>query len=399
MKKVLIVIGAAKSNMGSQMLLRGISKIVKEQGNTVVSASSYDVCQNETLDIPSIDQYVVRQEDWTRRFGLSKLLGALHTITHFIWPLKIRHKSLLSAAAKNDLVILVAADNYDYLKTKNSLDAMVEVISSFAAPPALLLYDFSIKKENITPFLVNSIAKVNAVTARDSLSFNNLLSITDKNKLFFVPDPAFLVPGEEVSLPGINFDRDYVGLNISSLVTGKQNSAGYQSVFAAYKKLIDTILSYKELNVLLIPHVMKGADVRPLKVLFNQYKDSGRVFLVDNEQLNGPQLKYIISKCRFFVGARTHATIAAYSSLVPTLVLGYSIKSLGIATDLFGSWENYVVNLNALDQNTNQLAAGFKWLYEHEEASRNKLKEMMPAYKEKVASVGEIISDLLNKKQ
>ena len=39
MKKVLIVIGAAKSNMGSQMLLRGISKIVKEQGNTVVSAS------------------------------------------------------------------------------------------------------------------------------------------------------------------------------------------------------------------------------------------------------------------------------------------------------------------------------------------------------------------------
>lgn len=138
MKKVLIVIGAAKSNMGSQMLLRGISKVVKEQGDVVVSASSYDVCQNETLDIPSIDQYVVRQEDWTRRFGLSKLLGALHKITHFIWPLKIRHKSLLSAAAKSDLVILVAADNYDYLKAKNSLDAMVEVISSFAAPPAIL---------------------------------------------------------------------------------------------------------------------------------------------------------------------------------------------------------------------------------------------------------------------
>lgn len=399
MKKVLIVIGAAKSNMGSQMLLRGISMIAKEQGAPVITASSYDICQNETLPISSIDKYVVRQEDWTRKFFLSQILGALYKFFHFSWPLRIRHKNLFAEAKKSDLVILVAADNYDYLKTKNSLDAMVEVISSFAVPPALLLYDFSIKKENITPFLIDSLAKINAVTARDSLSFNNLLPITDKNKLFFVPDPAFLVPREDVHLPEINFDRDYVGLNISSLVTGQQNSAGYQNVFTAYQKMIDTILSYKELNILLIPHVMRGADLKPLQILFNQYKDSGRVFLVDNEQLNGPQLKYIISKCRFFVGARTHATIAAYSSLVPTLVLGYSIKSLGIATDLFGSWKNYVVNLNTLDQDTNQLAVGFKWLYEHEDSTRNKLKEIMPSYKEKAASVGKIISDLLNKKQ
>lgn len=396
MKKILIVIGAAKYNMGSQMLLRGISLIAKSCSDNMVVASSYDLGPNETLPISSIDQYVIRQEKLPLKFILPKILRGLYKFFHLAWIPELYHKSLFAAAKTSDLVILVAADNYDYSKSKNDLDVLVEAFSSFQNPPKILLYDFSIKKDNITSFLIDSISRVDAVTARDSLSFHNLSAITDKNKFFLVPDPAFLVPGEEVKLSGVSFDKDYVGLNISSLVTGKPNSSRCQDVFAAYQQLIETILSYKELNILLIPHVMRGADLNPLKTLFNQYKNSGRVFLVDNEQLNGPQLKYIISKCRFFVGARTHATIAAYSSLVPTLVLGYSIKSLGIATDLFGTWENYVVNLDTLGQNTKQLATGFKWLYEHEAAIRSRLKEIMPSYMERAAFVGKIILNLLH---
>jgi polysaccharide pyruvyl transferase WcaK-like protein len=38
-----------------------------------------------------------------------------------------------------------------------------------------------------------------------------------------------------------------------------------------------------------------------------------------------------------FIGARTHATIAALSSGVPTLSLSYSNKSKGINRDIFGN--------------------------------------------------------------
>ena len=62
------------------------------------------------------------------------------------------------------------------------------------------------------------------------------------------------------------------------------------------------------------------------------------------------ELKGYIARCRFFVGARTHATIAAYSSCVPTLVLGYSVKSRGIARDLFGNEENYVLPVQSLQE-------------------------------------------------
>ncbi|MFR4670990.1 MAG: hypothetical protein ACLT69_14285 [Intestinibacter bartlettii] len=53
-------------------------------------------------------------------------------------------------------------------------------------------------------------------------------------------------------------------------------------------------------------------------------------------------IKGYISRCRLY-RARTHATIAAYSTCVPTLVIGYSVKAKGIAKDIFGTYENYVL--------------------------------------------------------
>lgn len=144
---------------------------------------------------------------------------------------------------------------------------------------------------------------------------------------------------------------------------------------------------------MLIPHVFNGADLSALEVLYEKYKKTKKVFIVKNEQLNARQLKYIISRCRFFIGARTHATIGAYSSCVPTLVVGYSIKSKGIAKDLFGTHKNYVIN--AYDISGDELSDGFEWLYKNENEVRNRLQKIMPEYINKAESVSEIIAKLL----
>ena len=80
-----------------------------------------------------------------------------------------------------------------------------------------------------------------------------------------------------------------------------------------------------------------------------------------------------------FIGARTHATIAAYSSCVPTLVLGYSVKSRGIAKDLFGTEEHYVLPVQNLE-NADDLAKAFCWMYNNENQVRTYLQEIMPGY-------------------
>ena len=107
---------------------------------------------------------------------------------------------------------------------------------------------------------------------------------------------------------------------------------------------------------------------------------------------NCTQLKDIISHCEAFVGARTHATIAAYSTCVPTLVVGYSVKARGIAKDLFGTDENYVLPVQGLKEETD-LWNSFQWVYQRRDDIQKHLQEMMPDYIGQAASAGKVLKE------
>ena len=153
-------------------------------------------------------------------------------------------------------------------------------------------------------------------------------------------------------------------------------------VYKAYQNLIREILTSTDCGIALIPHVVweNNNDLAILARLYTEFKDTGRILLVEDHdcmKLNG-----YISQCRFFVGARTHATIAAYSACVPTLVLGYSVKSKGIAKDLFGTDKNYVIPVQKV-KDSDTLKNHFIWIVEQEQTIREHLAKIMPEYIEK----------------
>ena len=108
------------------------------------------------------------------------------------------------------------------------------------------------------------------------------------------------------------------------------------------------------------------------------------------EDHNAEELKGFIARCRFMVVARTHASIAAYSTQVPTLVVGYSVKARGIAKDIFGTEENYVLPVQSLTHE-NELVKGFQWMMDHEADIKTYYAEMMPNYIEKVYQIRTIL--------
>ena len=108
---------------------------------------------------------------------------------------------------------------------------------------------------------------------------------------------------------------------------------------------------------------------------------------------NCTQLKAYISKCRFFIGARTHVTIAAYSTCVPTLVVGYSVKSKGIAKDIFGTYDRYVIPVQNLTEDN--LINEFKWMVNNEKSIKNHLESFMPKYRQKSLEAGKEITNIL----
>ncbi len=160
-----------------------------------------------------------------------------------------------------------------------------------------------------------------------------------------------------------------------------------------YQELIQYIIDYTDMQVALIPHVVwpNNDDRRPLHQLHEIFKETGRVVEIGDGTCQ--ELKGYIGRCRFFVGARTHATIAAYSSLVPTLVVGYSVKARGIARDLFGTWENYVVPVQGLEK-PEDLTQGFLWLMAHEGEIRQHLEKIMPDYQKKALLTGKEVDRL-----
>ena len=113
------------------------------------------------------------------------------------------------------------------------------------------------------------------------------------------------------------------------------------------------------------------------------------------EDHNCMELKGIISQCSFFVGARTHATIAAYSTGVPTLVVGYSVKARGIARDLFGTEDGYVLPVQQLKE-SNELTQAFIRLYEKRDAVRTHLNEMLPGYIARSDEARKALEDIAN---
>ena len=76
-------------------------------------------------------------------------------------------------------------------------------------------------------------------------------------------------------------------------------------------------------------------------MLFRSTKEERSRICWVADNLNAAERKYLISRCEMMICCRTHASIAGYSSGVPTLVLGYSVKSAGIGRDM--GMENWVI--------------------------------------------------------
>ena len=392
MKTVLVVIQSVMYNRGSEALARGISHICKQMGEEVkIILNSAETNFPEGVDLPQVDEYVKRLSFASRKSPKALFAAfAERILKNKMLAAKIRYKKLLEAAKKADVVIIMAGDNFDVSPEYNfNGNSFLYQLLKKQNEAKLVMYDCSMGKENLNKTVVEGFNKCDAITARDSISLKNMLDSGVKDVKYF-PDPAFVMEKEICPLPKGWNPGKMMGLNLSNLILRSKYGGDKEKVLESYYNMMDTVLEKTDFSIVLIPHVMNGADLSVLKVIYEKYKDSDRVLLIKNENLSAPQLKYIISNCEVYVGARTHSTIAAYSTCVPTLVIGYSVKSKGIATDLFGTDEHFVIPVYNIDD-AGAVTAEVMRLIENRREIREKLEQIMPEYIAKAYGVQELI--------
>jgi colanic acid/amylovoran biosynthesis protein len=107
---------------------------------------------------------------------------------------------------------------------------------------------------------------------------------------------------------------------------------------------------------------------------------------------NAAETKRIISRMAFFAGSRTHSTVAALSSGVPTLSFGYSIKAQGINRDIFGQTD-YCLETKYLD--VEAVVDRMSSMLDETTAIKCDLTERIPKVRREALNAGIVLRQLL----
>ncbi len=374
------------ANHGCEAIVRSTAKILGVKP-TLFSASSDEEFKYNVDQIAQIeeDRYIP-----VRKGSLAHLVCAVdHKLYgHDYQFIRHGHMAFLKRISEGDICLSIGGDNYCYAGT-DKLGYYNRMLNEKGCKT--VLWGCSVEPSALTEDVIADLKRYDLITVRESLSYEGLKQAGIEKNVQLCADPAFQLDYTDCPLPnGFTADKA-VGINVSPLASECGNF-----VMENYIEMVRYILENTDYRVLLIPHVVKANsdDREPLRKLYDAFAASGRVAII--EDCNCMELKGIISQCRMFVGARTHATIAAYSTCVPTLVAGYSIKARGIAKDIFGTDEHYVVHVQNFT-NAECLKNAFVWLCEHEEEIRYYLKGMMPEYKERALLAGEAVKRMMAK--
>lgn len=194
------------------------------------------------------------------------------------------------------------------------------------------------KNEKLRTKAIRSMEGAKMVMVRDSQSLDYVKSLTSKAHVGEYIDVAFFLPYQKIEFC---HDHIHVGLNISGLLWNggytKNNQFGLKADYPkAMRQAIDYFLSQPNVRLHLISHVASGE--RSVESDYAVEYDLWRAYhherLVLAPLFHTPiEAKDYIAGLDFFMGARMHATIAAFSARVPVVSMAYSRKFNGLFVD------------------------------------------------------------------
>ncbi|MHC4553035.1 MAG: polysaccharide pyruvyl transferase family protein [Planctomycetota bacterium] len=252
------------------------------------------------------------------------------------------------------------------------------------------------RKRRFERYAAGELKKVSLICARETETVKYLKSIGISDNVRQVADPAFLLkplPVDDDSLIPTISEQSCIGINFSPLMARYQHPDRNWLKCAA--KCIEEMLARFDRPIILIPHVAHPGndDHAFMQMLVSHLNINHDRLLLVGPDYNAQQLKWIIAKMSVFIGCRTHSTIAALSSCVPTLSIGYSIKSVGINKDIFGHTDWTIPSNELTPDNLCEKTAS---LLDAQAEVRDHLDNIMPSYRDKARQAAVYLKDLLS---
>lgn len=196
------------------------------------------------------------------------------------------------------------------------------------------------------------LSRISAIAARESRTVDYLQSLGVCENVVSCADPAFAVSPSIRRERGLANRRRRVAVNLSPLSfwgrTGER-----EAVLARQARMCERIVSQFNADLYLVPHVvcsMVADDDRAhLAAIAARIQPAmqGQVTLVGSD-LGFVGTKQFLASCDLAIAARMHCGINAMAAGVPTILLAYSEKALGMSEYVYGSRE-WVVPIDEFD--------------------------------------------------
>lgn len=395
-------------NRGCEALVRSTVDVVRRQWpQAEVLVPSLDVARDAAQWPEAAQmgvQFVPVPQVGSRFVQWNRVASRLPLVAGLPWPRLAANDPLRQQLAQCDAVLSIGGDNYSLDYDLGSLAffvAVAEAAMDLGLP--VILWGASAGPFSALPAVERTMARhlqrLGAVTVRETHSQAYLRGLGLGSNLHLVADSAFLLQPQafDTALPAGS--GGVLGLNLSPLVDRVRQRAGATTgLVQEAAQWLQQVVAGTDLGVLLVPHVapLDGSPTNNDEVFLARLQAElgalgPRVAMLPSG-LNAAQLKHAIAQCRYFVGARTHATIAAMSMGVPTLSIAYSVKARGINLDLFGH-ERYV--LDTRDVTAATLAQGLAVLQQDEAALRGLYRERLPLWRERAGLGGPLLAGLV----
>lgn len=395
MKKPLFILQGNSSilNRGCEAILRStIGILTKEFGpcHFINSPPRYferkelgDLGPNVVHVIPS------KRRRWSKDWFVCQIRRRIFRTTREVF------EPFLSGAVAT---LAIGGDNYS-LDYGNPWSYFVANRATLRHGKPLVIWGASIgpfdKNPKFEKFAARELSKVTLICARESETVSYLKNLGVSDNVRLVADPAFTLEPREVNLdkPELGIIKNpCIGINLSPLIG--RYWEGTQSWLECASKNIKSILEEIDMPILFVPHVLQPGNndyefMKQIMVRLRPYSDKMAIL---GPEYNCQEIKWIISKLTAFIGARTHSTIAALSSNVPTISIGYSIKARGINKDIYGHLD-WLVPLEKLQDDT--LSNVTRRLLKSENDVRKHLVDHMPAYKQKAQDASKYIKQII----
>ncbi len=364
--------------------------------------------QSSSHGVKFIPEEATSQLNWL--FWWNRFATRVPWVKHNIKPPYQISQEVKSAIASCDAVIMTGGDiiSLDYsLSSIFRYSLLIDQATEMQIPA--ILWAGSVgpftKDPFVEKYMLGHLRRYSAITVRETETLAYLQGLGIEN-VTLVTDPAFVLTPEQFDISGILptvQGSGILGLNVSPLIAKFRKSAeDAKQLEQEVVYFIQDVLTKTSLSVLLIPHVdpldgsANNSDSAYMAKIFKQFGNHQEDRLkLAHPTLNATQIKYLLSQCRYFIGARTHATIGALSTGVPTISIAYSVKAKGINNDLFGH-TRYVLETPSLSRKS--LWESLETLQNEEADIKSLLAERIPLWRERAKGSVEVLQKMLKAK-